>query len=43
VLRNIAGPAKHSKESVVYRANEPSPAVQAVTTALRSKLTMSPA
>lgn len=42
VLRNIAGPEKHSKESVVYRANEPSPAVRAVTSALRSKLAMSP-
>jgi DNA-binding transcriptional LysR family regulator len=42
VLRNIAGPARHSKESVVYRANEPSPAVRAVTTVLRSKLEMSP-
>jgi DNA-binding transcriptional LysR family regulator len=43
VLRPITGPAKHSKEAVVYRANEPSPAVRAVTAALQSELPVSPA
>lgn len=36
VVRNIAGPPKYSKSDVVYRANEPSPAVRAVLKAIRT-------
>ena len=35
VVRNIAGPPKYSKNAVVYRANEPSPAVRAVLKTIR--------
>jgi DNA-binding transcriptional LysR family regulator len=35
VIRNIAGPARFSKNAVVYRANETSPAVRAVIKAIR--------
>lgn len=36
VVRNIAGPPKYSKSDVVYRANEPSPAVRAVLKSIRT-------
>jgi DNA-binding transcriptional LysR family regulator len=36
VVRNIAGPPKYSKSDVVYRANEPSPAVRAVLKTIRT-------
>jgi DNA-binding transcriptional LysR family regulator len=35
VVRNIAGPPRYSRNAVVYRANEPSPAVQAVLKTIR--------
>ena len=35
VVRNIAGPPKYSKNAVVYRANEPSPAVKEVLKIIR--------
>ena len=35
VVRNIAGPPKYFKNAVVYRANEPSPAVRAVLKIIR--------
>ena len=35
VVRNVAGPPKYSKIAVVYRANEPSPAVRAVLKTIR--------
>ncbi|MBI2716374.1 MAG: LysR family transcriptional regulator [Rhizobiales bacterium] len=36
VVRNIAGPPRYSKDSVVYRTNEPSPAVRAVLKTIRT-------
>ena len=36
VVRNIAGPPGYSKNVVVYRANEPSPAVRAVLNTIRT-------
>ena len=36
VMRDIAGPPRYSQNSVVYRANETSPAVRAVVEAIRS-------
>lgn len=36
MVRNIAGPPRYSKDSVVYRANEPSPAVRAVLKTIRT-------
>jgi DNA-binding transcriptional LysR family regulator len=36
VMRDIAGPPRYSQNSVVYRANETSPAVRAVIEAIRS-------
>ena len=35
-MRDITGPPKYSQNDVVYRANEPSPAVRAVIKAIRS-------
>lgn len=35
VMRNIVGPPRYSRNSVVYRANEPSPAVRAVLKTIR--------
>jgi len=35
VVRNIAGPPRYSTNAVVYRANEPSPAVRAVIKTIR--------
>ena len=36
MVRSIAGPPKYSRNSVVYRANEPSPAVRAVLKTIRA-------
>ncbi|HEY4141365.1 MAG TPA: LysR family substrate-binding domain-containing protein [Pseudolabrys sp.] len=36
VVKSISGPAKYSSNVMVFRKNEPSPAVQAVTNAIRA-------